>query len=193
MTTLSNVTKVDFGTAELRQDGATINYWDGSSERELADERAFTLAGVATHSTDLGTFTGTTIADNDDIKGALQALETAVEVADTTQEHAEYVSFTSASAATLAISTTVPAGAWITDVRLLVSTAWDGTAPSITVGNATDGTSFVSNSSVFDLKSVGDQIDFVMEQPTAAEDLNLYITQDSSTTGSAVILVKWVA
>lgn len=36
---------------------------------------------VGAGATDLGTFTGTTIADNDDIKGALQSLETAVESA----------------------------------------------------------------------------------------------------------------
>ena len=38
-----------------------------------------TLSGVAENSTDLGTFTGTTIADNETVKGALQDLEDAVE------------------------------------------------------------------------------------------------------------------
>lgn len=38
-----------------------------------------TLSGRPAHSTDLGTFTGTTIPDNSDNKEALQALETAVE------------------------------------------------------------------------------------------------------------------
>jgi len=38
-----------------------------------------TLSGVAKDSTSLGTFTGTTIADNQTLKAALQALETAVE------------------------------------------------------------------------------------------------------------------
>ena len=40
-----------------------------------------TLTGVAKDSTSLGTFTGATIADNQTIKAALQALETAVEAA----------------------------------------------------------------------------------------------------------------
>ena len=40
---------------------------------------SYTLAGVTQDDTDLGTFTGSTIADNDSIKDALQALETAVE------------------------------------------------------------------------------------------------------------------
>jgi hypothetical protein len=38
-----------------------------------------TLSGLAKDSTSLGTFTGTTIADSQTIKQALQALETAVE------------------------------------------------------------------------------------------------------------------
>ena len=37
------------------------------------------LSGVAKDSTNLGTFTGSTIADSQTIKAALQALETAVE------------------------------------------------------------------------------------------------------------------
>ena len=37
------------------------------------------LTGVALNATDLGTFSGTTIADNETIKGALEDLETAVE------------------------------------------------------------------------------------------------------------------
>ena len=38
-----------------------------------------TLSGVAENATDLGTFTGTTIADTETVKGALQDLETALE------------------------------------------------------------------------------------------------------------------
>lgn len=38
-----------------------------------------TLSGVAANSTDLGTFTGTIIPDNSDIKEALQSLETSIE------------------------------------------------------------------------------------------------------------------
>ena len=40
-----------------------------------------TLSGVANNATNLGTFTGTTIADNQTVKSALQSLETAVESA----------------------------------------------------------------------------------------------------------------
>lgn len=45
-----------------------------------------TLSGVAQGAVDLGTFTGTTIADSSSIKSALQALETAVEAIDTSAD-----------------------------------------------------------------------------------------------------------
>ena len=42
-------------------------------------DNAATLSGVAKDSTHLGTFTGSTIADSQTVKAALQALETSVE------------------------------------------------------------------------------------------------------------------
>lgn len=53
---------------------------DGSDHQDVAD--LVTLSGVAANSTTLGTFTGTTIADNQTTKAAIQALETAHEVTD---------------------------------------------------------------------------------------------------------------
>ena len=50
-----------------------------STANETHIDNAATLSGVAKDSTNLGTFSGSTIADNDSIKDALQALETAVE------------------------------------------------------------------------------------------------------------------
>lgn len=47
---------------------------DGSDHQDVAD--LATLSGVAANSTNLGTFTGTTIPDSQTIKQALQALET---------------------------------------------------------------------------------------------------------------------
>ena len=44
-------------------------------------DNAATLSGVAKDSTNLGTFSGSTIADSQTVKAALQALETAVEAA----------------------------------------------------------------------------------------------------------------
>ena len=52
-----------------------------STANETHIDNLATLSGVAKDSTNLGTFTGATIADSQTIKAALQALETAVEAA----------------------------------------------------------------------------------------------------------------
>ena len=49
------------------------------TDNETHIDNMATLTGVAKDSTDLGTFTGTTVADSQTVKQALQALETAVE------------------------------------------------------------------------------------------------------------------
>lgn len=56
-------------------EGCTVAPTAGS----LSVDDLITLSGVAEGSTHLGTFTGTTIADNQTIKAGLQALETSVE------------------------------------------------------------------------------------------------------------------
>ena len=52
-----------------------------STANETHIDNLATLTGVAKDSTNLGTFTGATIADSQTVKAALQALETAVEAA----------------------------------------------------------------------------------------------------------------
>lgn len=71
--------------AQAAQADATQALADAATAQAAADaaqadvDDLVTLSGVAVNSTDLGTFTGTTIPDNSDIKEALQALETEVE------------------------------------------------------------------------------------------------------------------
>lgn len=50
-----------------------------SDWERLVNESVYTLLGVAFNALDMGTFTGTTISDNVDVKVALQDLETALE------------------------------------------------------------------------------------------------------------------
>ena len=52
----------------------------GATQASLHVDHIITLSGVAQASDNLGTFTGATIADNETIKGALQELETALEL-----------------------------------------------------------------------------------------------------------------
>lgn len=81
-----------------------------------------TLSGMAAGSTNLGSFTGSTIADNVDIKVALQALETAVEAAGNgafgtmALQNAIAVAITGGAINGTAIGTTTPALGTFTDV-----------------------------------------------------------------------------
>ena len=61
---------------EAAEESSVITEIDGNVDDLI------TLSGVAEQDTDLGTFAGSTIADNVTIKAALQALETAVEAAE---------------------------------------------------------------------------------------------------------------
>ena len=77
---------VTASTSELNiLDGVTattaeLNYSDGvTSNIQTQFDNIVTLTGVSAGSTTLGTFTGTTISDNKDVKTALQELETAVD------------------------------------------------------------------------------------------------------------------
>lgn len=75
-------------TANVYLNNGQMEYWayNGTAwvlgytltAQQLSDALT-TLSGVASNSTNLGTFTGTTIADNLTIKAAIQALETALE------------------------------------------------------------------------------------------------------------------
>jgi hypothetical protein len=58
---------------------AATNVQTAIDEVEASKDSLVTLSGVALNATNLGTFTGSTIADNQTNKQALQALETSVE------------------------------------------------------------------------------------------------------------------
>ena len=75
-------------TANVYLNNGQMEYWayDGTTwvlgytvtAQQLSDALTI-LSGVPSTSTDLGTFTGTTVGDNLTIKAAIQALETAIE------------------------------------------------------------------------------------------------------------------
>ena len=91
---MSNLTELLRGAAKITYDNsasgltatnvkAAIDELDSTLDSAVADiADLVTLSGVAANSTDLGTFTGTTIPDAQTIKQALQALETAHEEVD---------------------------------------------------------------------------------------------------------------
>ena len=69
---------VNLGQIATNQSSISTNASNiSSNDTDISD--LVTLSGVAANSTDLGTFAGTTIADSETVKGALQDLETSVE------------------------------------------------------------------------------------------------------------------
>ena len=78
-------TKVDANASAITSEASTRASADTTLTNNLAETDAntddlVTLSGVAENATTLGTFTGSTIADSQAIKAALQALETACEL-----------------------------------------------------------------------------------------------------------------
>lgn len=76
--------------AALNDDASAATTLTGLiSDNEVHIDNVATLTGLAKDSTDLGTFTGSTIADASTLKVALQALETALESEESTRAAAD--------------------------------------------------------------------------------------------------------
>ena len=78
-------TKVDANASAITSEASTRAAADTTLTNNLAETDAnadslIALSGVAENAENLGTFTGSTIADSSTIKAALQALETACEL-----------------------------------------------------------------------------------------------------------------
>lgn len=74
------------GLATVTQLNTKLNSSD-HTKASLDVDHLITLSGVSDASDNLGTFTGSTISDNDTVKGALQDLETTVETKLNTSDH----------------------------------------------------------------------------------------------------------
>jgi len=105
----------------------------GSTQTDVDD--LITLSGVPANSVDLGTFTGTTITDDQTIKGALQDLETTLDshIADTTDAHDA-----SAISASTAGVTGTDVQANLTDLKAQIDTKGTGTGDVNGPASATD-------------------------------------------------------
>ena len=105
------------------------------------------LTGVALNASNLGTFTGATIADNTDIKSALQALETAAESQFTTTDGNFTVSgdLTVNGSTTTVNSTTLQVDDKNIELATIVATTFtgDATAGSADITNVSDTTNLI--------------------------------------------------
>lgn len=148
------------------------------------------LSGAA-GAMDLGTFTGGTISDNTTVKGALQELETKVEmVGSNLTDHCRKYSFDFEDAATFNLGDIVPAGKTFRSIVLRVDTPFNDIAATAKIGTVTDP-EFIMKANENDLQDVG-----VYESSLAKDadtDLQLIVTLDkgTSTQGSGKIIVEY--
>jgi hypothetical protein len=115
---------------------------DGSDHQDVAD--LATLSGVAANSTDLGTFTGTTIPDTQTIKQALQALETKAEANTALVNGLEWQD----SALDYVVDNTAVPATEVTGDRYILS--HDGGAPNAAWDGASAGDIVEFNGSTWD-------------------------------------------
>ena len=104
------------------------------TKASLDVDHLITLSGVTATSDDLGTFTGSTVADSSTVKTALQALETSVETKATTSSLSSHTDNTSNP------HTVTKAQVGLTDVEDTALSTWAGTTNVTTVGVVGTGT-----------------------------------------------------
>ncbi|MCF8226920.1 MAG: hypothetical protein K9J30_13670, partial [Bacteroidales bacterium] len=145
-----------------------------------------TLTGIGAGSTDLGTFTGTTITDNTTVKTALQELETALEAGGSTDDQtAAEVSFTAAGNI---VATDVQAAIEELDAEKLalaggtMSGAINMGTNAITNAGAITGTTITGNTLTDGTASIsGGAITGVNAGITATGTMNLNVNSASAT------------
>jgi hypothetical protein len=135
-----NETDADTSLASLstniNNEGAARLLADNANETHI--DNMATLTGVAKDETHLSTFTGSTVADNQTVKAAIQALETAVETKQATDaELTELATMASATAAALADLTEAEVqvldGATVTTAELNILDGVTSTAAELNI------------------------------------------------------------
>jgi hypothetical protein len=123
-------------STNLNNEGAARLLADNANETHI--DNLATLSGVAKDETHLSTFTGSTVADNQTVKAAIQALETAVETKQATDaELTELATMASATAAALADLTEAEVqvldGATVTTAELNILDGVTSTAAELNI------------------------------------------------------------
>ena len=142
---------------------------------EVHIDNAATLSGVLKDSTDLGVFTGTTIADNVTIKAALQALETEVETKGDANNTALTGVPTAPTAAADTNTTQIATTAYVqTEISDLIDGAPDGLNTLNELAQAiNDDTNALGNATTLINANTSDIADIRTTQGTADGDTNL--------------------
>ena len=100
-----------------------------TTKADLDVDHIITLSGVAAASDDLGTFSGSTIADNETIKGALQDLETSLETKSATSSLATVA--TSGAYGDLSGTPTIPTAASLEVDHLITLSGVSGSSDNL--------------------------------------------------------------
>lgn len=120
------------GLATVTQLNTKLNSSD-HTKASLDVDHLITLSGVSDASDHLGTFTGSTISDNDTVKGALQDLETEVETKATT------ASLTSHTSSTSNPHSVTKSQVGLSNVENTALSTWPGTTNITTLGTVGTG------------------------------------------------------
>jgi hypothetical protein len=185
----SKVTTDISATAGNVPDAPTVkSYVDqevGAVEADVTNLQ--TLSGVADDSSDLGTFTGSIIADNTNVKDALQALETAVEdIAgmDTCRE----LDFDYTSTFPLNIGSVIPSGAKLDRIKIGITTPFNDMAASASVGTDANNALYMTTGDINLRSAIVSKVDSTAKFNTDTQ-LKLYLNKGTSTAGSGSVLV----
>lgn len=154
-----------------------------------------TLSGVASGSTDLGTFTGDVITDNSTTKVALQELETAIEDVNTDMMNSmcRKQAFTFESGASFDVQTLdIPANKYIKKVSVQMTTAFDDGNATLEIGITGDTDKYMPHNLV-DLEGNDSHSTKEMITAVGASPVRVLATMNaaSSTAGAGIIMVEY--
>ena len=131
-------------------------------------------------------FTATTV------EGVLAELQTNIDNSVGNDVHFAQATITFDGGATQVVATNIPLNAVITDVRINVTTVWDGSGYSITIGDVGQGTSVLADSDDFNLASAGLQTKFDWHAVTnGTNSFSVFYTSGTETQGSFDIIIMW--
>lgn len=127
-------------------------------------------------------FTATTV------EGVLAELQTNIDAVNLDGLQYATTTVTHDGGATQSIGT-IPLNAVITDVRVVVTTTFDGTTPNCTIGNTNDGVTTLADSDDFDLTLAGVQQKLEWQvNGNAASDWSVFLTVSGATQGQAEVI-----
>lgn len=150
-----------------------------------------TLSGVASGSTELGTFTNSIITDNGTVKAGMEELGTAVDnLSSINHMGSRKVPFTFESGATFNIEGEIPTGSYVTDVKVKIVTPFNDIAATLNIGEAGNINHFM-DASLIDIYKAGVYVEQEFEVLASATQAIGTLDAGTSTQGDGYILISY--